>query len=164
VSTERRFGRSLARIGAWVERQEQRRGPASCKGCRKVERATSKSRSRSEETYLERPAKKKIFVNQWAGDVAEVLHLFDQNRESAIQRNKSPEEDWKPREHRPSKQLIPVLMRTSFKREESPKTELQRCRYHRDNIAIAHPVREATNGKMAWVFERRKLRKKKPIS
>jgi hypothetical protein len=23
-------------------------------------------------------------------------------------------------------------------------------------MAIAHPVREATNGKMAWVFERRK--------
>ena len=32
-------------------------------------------------------------VNQRAGDVAEVLHLFDQDRESAIQRNKSPEED-----------------------------------------------------------------------
>jgi hypothetical protein len=42
---------------------------------------------------LEKPAKAKAFVNQRAGDVAEVLHLFDQNRESAIQRNKSPEED-----------------------------------------------------------------------
>jgi hypothetical protein len=57
-------------------------------------------------------------------------------------------------------------MRTSFKREESPKTELQRCSYHRDNIAIAHPVREATNGKRVWIFEKgcKKPRKKKPIS
>jgi len=44
-------------------------------------------------------------------------------------------------------------MRTSFKREESPKTELQRCSYYANNTAITHPVREATNGKMAWVFE-----------
>jgi len=50
-------------------------------------------------------------------------------------------------------------MRTSFEREESPKTELQRCSYYANNTAIAHPVREAANGKMAWVFE-----KKKPIS
>jgi hypothetical protein len=38
-------------------------------------------------------SKVKNFVNQRAGDVAEVLHLFDQDRESAVQRNKSPEED-----------------------------------------------------------------------
>jgi len=55
-------------------------------------------------------------------------------------------------------------MRTSFKREEGLKTEMQRCGYHRDNMAIAQPAREATNGKKAWVFEGRKLRKKKPIS
>jgi len=48
-------------------------------------------------------------------------------------------------------------MRTSFKREESPKTELQRCYYHAGNTAIAHPVREATNGKMARVFEGREI-------
>jgi hypothetical protein len=42
---------------------------------------------------LERPAENTISVNPRAGDVAEVLHLFDQNRESAIQRKKSPEED-----------------------------------------------------------------------
>jgi len=47
-------------------------------------------------------------------------------------------------------------MRTSFKREEGPKTELQRCGYHRDDIAIAQPAREATNGKRAWVFEEAK--------
>jgi hypothetical protein len=45
-------------------------------------------------------------------------------------------------------------MRTSFKREESPKTELQRCSYYANNTAIAHPVREATNGKRVWVFEK----------
>jgi hypothetical protein len=32
-------------------------------------------------------------VNQRAGDVAEVLHPFDQNGKCAIQRNKTPEED-----------------------------------------------------------------------
>jgi len=48
-------------------------------------------------------------------------------------------------------------MRTSFKREESPKTDLQRCYYHAGNTAIAHPVREATNGKRVWVFEGREI-------
>lgn len=42
---------------------------------------------------MDKPAKSKNFVNPRVGDVAEVLHLFDQDRESATQRNKSPEED-----------------------------------------------------------------------
>lgn len=46
---------------------------------------------------MEKPAKNKIFVNQRVGDVAEVLHLFDQDRESAIQRQKPPEEGLKTR-------------------------------------------------------------------
>jgi hypothetical protein len=46
------------------------------------QRERGDSKERSEES-----------VNQRAGDVAEVLHLFDQNRESAVQRKKSPEED-----------------------------------------------------------------------
>jgi hypothetical protein len=54
-------------------------------------------------------------------------------------------------------------VRTSFKREEGPKTGMQRCGYYANNTAITHPVREAANGKMARVFEA-KARKKKPIS
>jgi len=46
---------------------------------------------------LEKPAKVKAFVNQRVGDVAEVLHLFDQDRECAIQRDKTPEEGLKTR-------------------------------------------------------------------
>jgi len=51
-------------------------------------------------------------------------------------------------------------VRTSFKREESPKTELQSCSYYANNIAITHPVREATNGKMARVFEGESLKRR----
>jgi hypothetical protein len=51
-------------------------------------------------------------------------------------------------------------MRTSFKREESPKTELQRRSYYANNMAITYPVREATNGKMAWVFEGESLERR----
>lgn len=62
---------------------------------------TQRAERRSEETYLENQQRRcgdskersKDSVNQRAGDVAEVLHLFDQDRESAVQRNKPPEED-----------------------------------------------------------------------
>jgi len=94
-----------------------------CRRCRKA-KATNTNVEDEARRRTWRSQQSENFVNQRAGDVAEVLHLFDQDRESAIQRNKSPEEDWKPREHRPSKQLIPELMRTSFKREENLKTEL----------------------------------------
>lgn len=48
-------------------------------------------------------------------------------------------------------------MRTSFKREKNPKTDLQRWHYHAGNTAIAHPVCEATNGIRVRVFEKRAI-------
>lgn len=63
-----------------------------CRRCRKAKATNTKWETRRGDV-LGKTSKVKNFVNQRAGDVAEVLHLFDQDRESAVQRNKSPEED-----------------------------------------------------------------------
>jgi len=76
--------------------ERQRSLSAKSKSCRKTKDAKRKGKNEarrrawktSREDVVTRKGRYKNSVNQRAGDVTEVLHLFDQDRESAVQRAK----------------------------------------------------------------------------